>query len=32
MIAGQGVEAVGKEKTRYIPFGVYEYEYMEAWL
>ena len=23
---------MGKEKTKYIPFGAYEYEYMEAWL
>lgn len=23
---------MGKKKTKYIPFGVYEYEYMEAWL
>ena len=23
---------MGRDKTKYIPFGVYEYEYMEAWL
>ncbi|MBQ9014554.1 MAG: DUF2812 domain-containing protein [Firmicutes bacterium] len=23
---------MGKTKTKYIPFGVYEYEYMESWL
>ena len=23
---------MNREKTKYTPFGVYEYEYMEAWL
>ena len=23
---------MGKDKTKYIPFGVYDYEYLEEWL